>query len=132
MAVRGDRPAPPYTPQNPADAAQWHDLGVGCPASADQYSSSLNPDWRNMVDGRVVLKGGSIKGMQPADLVVQNNLFEFRKGSTPVFRQALTDPDRVRSACAGKSRHAASQWGAVGRLAHRGCWRRRVPALASD
>ena len=54
--------------------------------------SSLNPDWRNLVNGRLVLRGGRVKGLHPSDVVVRDSEFEFRrKDGTPAFSQAITD-----------------------------------------
>jgi hypothetical protein len=90
VATRGQRPnGPPGNPNNPAD---WHDLKWVAGISPDYPNSSLNPNWRDTVDGRVVLTRGVIRGANPSDVVVKDAVFEFRRPSgTGTFRQAMTD-----------------------------------------
>lgn len=91
-ATRGNRPtSPPFGPVDPDNPAHWEPLHWVPSLSAEHTTSSLNPRWRELVNGRVVLHGGRIKGLHPSDVVVKGSLFEFRRGSTPVFRQAITD-----------------------------------------
>jgi len=90
-ANRGPRPGSPYHPANPNNPPEWEDLQWVPGISPDVPNSSLNPDWRTLVDGRIVLRGGTIKGLLPSDVVVKDSIFEFRKGAAPVYSQAITD-----------------------------------------
>ena len=92
VVPRGQRPTtPPFKPANPSNAAEWEDL-KWVPNVREELKSSLNPDWRTLVNGRLVLRGGRVKGLHPSDVVVRDSEFEFRrKNGTPAFRQAITD-----------------------------------------
>ena len=87
-AGRGSRPGPPYKPSTPNE---WDDLKWVPGISPDFPSSSLNPEWRNLVDGRVVLKGGRIKGLAPSQSAIRNAVFEFRKGGVAAYQHAITE-----------------------------------------
>jgi hypothetical protein len=100
IAVRRPvRPAlPPAQPADPANPAQWEDL-VWVASTGDDFKNSnpISPQWRNLVDGRVVLTGGKLVGVHPDDGVVQASVWDFKHGYTApitapaVYRQALTD-----------------------------------------
>jgi hypothetical protein len=97
---RGPRPV--GAPANPGDPTQWYDtkwvagISSGSPES-DYPSHSLNPNWRSLVDGRVVLTRGKIQASHPSDYVMQHTTFEFRTppSATGVvekrFTQSITD-----------------------------------------
>ena len=99
IVPRSQRPmTPPFKPANTSRAAEWEDL-KWVPNVREELKSSLNPDWRNLVNGRLVLRGGRVKGLHPSDVVVRDSEFEFRrKDGTPAFRQAITD--RCSTTCA--------------------------------
>lgn len=92
--ARGKRP--PDRPGNPNDPAQWTDLKWIPDVNMELPSpSSLNPNWRTMVDGRAVLKGGTLRGLPPSLGGVRNRVFEFRNAkATQKFTQAVTDMTR--------------------------------------
>jgi hypothetical protein len=97
---RGPRPV--GAPANPDDATQWYDtkwvagISSGTPES-DYPSHSLDPNWRSLVEGRVVLTRGTIRARHPSDYVMQHTTFEFRTppsatgGMGKQFTQSLTD-----------------------------------------
>jgi hypothetical protein len=94
-----DRPnIPPVQPANTDNSADWEDLKWVASTGDDfRKTNPLNPAWRDLVDGRVVLTGGKLVGDHPDDPVVQVGVFDFKRGyaaaaNTPaVYRQALTD-----------------------------------------
>lgn len=96
---RGTRPtAAPFGPANPGDLAQWEDVkwvaGTTYGQSTSDYpASSLNPNWRSMVDGRVVLTHGEITATNPSDVGVKDSIFEFKSsgGTKTSYKQAMTD-----------------------------------------
>ena len=84
----------PNRPANPANAVEWEPLHWVARIT-DQYpASSLNPQWRGMVDGRMVLRGGTLIGMQPSDVIVNSGIFDFRNAAGSVYQQAITDKTR--------------------------------------
>ena len=95
VAKRGPRPVAPFQPGNTSDVTLWEDLQWVPSVSSEYPNSSLHPDWRNMVDGRVVLNRGRLVAAPPSDIVVQDALFEFKTPSgSKSFRQAITDTTR--------------------------------------
>jgi hypothetical protein len=90
-AVRGARPtAAPFGPQDPKRDDEWHDLKWVPSALSEVPGARLNPAWEGLVDGRLELKGGTIRALYPSDVVVRDAVFEF-KNATTSFRQAITD-----------------------------------------
>ncbi len=92
IAKRSARPtAPPFGPDDHKDPAQWHDL-KWVPKINAEHGNSLNPDWRNIVDGRMVVRGGTFTALHPSDVVAEASIFEFKsKSGPPAFKQAVTD-----------------------------------------
>ena len=78
---RGNRPtSAPFGPANPSDIAEWVDVkwvpGTTYGQSTSDYpTSSLNPNWRDLVDGRVVLTHGEITATNPSDVAVKDSDF---------------------------------------------------------
>jgi hypothetical protein len=91
---RGSQPASPSSPPNPNDPAQWEDL-KWVPRISDNFpSSSLNPNWPQLVNGRVVVRGGTMKALHPSDVIAKDSVFNFTSNGssqTPAFTQAITD-----------------------------------------
>jgi hypothetical protein len=81
----------PNRPADPNNPSQWEPLQFVANITTEFPASSLNPAWRSMVNGRLVLPGGTLKGLQPSDVIVNNGLFEFRRSGKAVFQQAMTD-----------------------------------------
>jgi hypothetical protein len=90
--------APPRQPGITTDPAQWADL-KWVSSTKDNFGSTnpLNPQWRDLVDGRVVLTRGKLVGDHPDNPGAQDAVWDFKKGyhataGDPfVVRQALTD-----------------------------------------
>ena len=99
LVNRGNRPtSSPFGPANPSDIAEWMDVkwvpGTTYGQSTSDYpTSSLNPNWRDLVDGRVVLTHGEITATNPSDVAVKDSIFEFKSssGAKAAFKQAMTD-----------------------------------------
>ena len=81
----------PNKPKNPDDVKEWESLQWIVNITGEHTATTLNPSWRSLVNGRVVLRGGTLKGLQPSDVVVSSGMFEFRNSAGPVFQQAMTD-----------------------------------------
>ena len=89
--IRGDRPpaAGPFGPPNTGDPTQWQDVKfvpgmryAGGPAQAPDYpASTLDPNWRTKVDGRVVLTHGVVRARHPSDVAAKDAVFEFKANS---------------------------------------------------
>ena len=90
--ARGARPAAPFHPGNPDADTDWEDL-QWVPSLAPSYPSNpLNPNWRDLVDGRVVLTHGKLVGAKPSDDVAFKGQFQFKRASdATTFTQSLTD-----------------------------------------
>ena len=90
-ANRGGRP--PDRPTNPNAPSEWENLRYVPDVNKELTTpGSLNPNWRTMVDGRLVVKGGTLKGLPPSLAGVRNRVFEFRNAdNSRRFTQAVTD-----------------------------------------
>ena len=86
-ANRPARPGSPFKPANPANAAEWADLRFISSLKAE-HGARLNQKWRFLVNGFMVLKGGSLTGQQPQRFA--GDTFEF-KSSNSQFVQSITD-----------------------------------------
>ena len=87
------RPNAPFKPTNPVPEANWRDL-KWVPYVRPSYPGSLNVNWRTLpvVDGRVVLTEGTIKGGKPSNIGATNGVYRFQRASDSVtFDQAITD-----------------------------------------
>jgi hypothetical protein len=87
------RPNAPFKPATPSVEANWRDL-KWVPYLRPNYPGSINANWRTLsvVDGRVVLTDGTIKGGKPSDIGATNGVYRFRRASDSMtFDQAITD-----------------------------------------
>jgi hypothetical protein len=87
-ANRPARPSSPFKPANPANAAEWADLRFIASLRAE-HGAKLNPKWRFLVNGVMVLKGGTLKGQKPVRFA--GHTFDFRRGPESQFVQSMTD-----------------------------------------
>ncbi len=88
---KGAWPPSQVKPGNPDDDGEWKDMKY-VPGLKDYHSgSSLRPDWRSVVNGRVVLKGGTIVGTRPSDPVIKKAHFDFKASGVSKFMGAITD-----------------------------------------
>ena len=89
------RPGHPVSPDQPADTnldTDWADLGWVPYVSPDFPTNGLNPNWRTMVDGRLVLTGGRMTGAAPSRVTYRDRKFEFKNGSGGTsYKQSVTD-----------------------------------------
>lgn len=86
---RGTWPPSPNMPPNPDDEAHWKDM---VPSLKDYHAgSTINPNWRNMVNGRVSLRGGTIKAAVPSSPILKRAHFDFRNPGGQQFKAATTD-----------------------------------------
>ena len=53
--------------------------------------TTINPKWRDMVNGRMVLRGGKIKATIPSSPIMKRAYFEFKDKSGLKFKAASTD-----------------------------------------
>jgi len=88
-AVRTAAAPAPYHPASPTD---WDDL-VWIPRFDAFYPNNpLNPNWRQLVDGRMVLTHGKLVAGKPSDDAARTGLFQFtRQSDGATFQQAVTD-----------------------------------------
>jgi hypothetical protein len=98
QVYRGARPN--GLPQFPEQDTEWEDMKWIPAISAVEQSweppSKLDPNWPNIVDGRVVLTRGVVQAAHPSDFVLRRTTFEFKASSTASdssknFTHALTD-----------------------------------------
>ena len=89
-ANRPARPAtpPPFKPADPSLDSQWNDLRF-VPSLLAEHGAKLHPKWRGMVNGYMVLRGGSLKAVKPDRYA--GHTFNFRRGKEAGFEQAITD-----------------------------------------
>jgi hypothetical protein len=101
------KPGHPPAPTQPADTnseVEWSDTKWLPYVSPDYPTSSLNPDWPNMVDGRLVLKGGRFTGASPSKVAARDLVWEWRNpdGDTP-YQQSISDTARYKAIIKGDS-----------------------------
>jgi hypothetical protein len=92
-ATRGPNPGPPFHPANPdTPAANWEDLSWIPRVDTYYPGNPLNPNWRQMVDGRLVLTHGKLVAAKPSDVAAVTGLFQFKRASDgTTFQQSVTD-----------------------------------------
>lgn len=82
-------------PGNPDDDAQWIDMKWIPNVFAQYVGNPIHPNWSTLpvVNGRVVLTGGSLSGHKPTDPAATHGMWEFKKPQTPsvAFSQAMTN-----------------------------------------
>jgi hypothetical protein len=76
---------------DPGNPAHWEDLTFVPSLTAEHENTTINRDWRMMVNGRLLLRGGTLKGMPPSFNRVRNDGFDFKESGTSKFEQAVTD-----------------------------------------
>ena len=81
-------PPTPNLPANPDNEADWKDM---VPTLRSYHGGTINPNWQNMVNGRMVLPGGQIKATMPSIPVFKKAHFEFHAGNASKFKAAMTD-----------------------------------------
>ena len=82
-------PPPAANPVNPDAEAEWVDM---VPALLKKHTSSaIDPNWRTMVNGRVVLPGGLIKAAIPSSPIFKKARFDFKANHSFKFKAAMTD-----------------------------------------
>jgi len=86
-ATRGVRNTSPFKP-SPLNANAWEDLRF-IPSLIAEHGAKLNTNWREIVNGYMELKGGTLKGVKPRKFA--DYTFDFRNGSDSKFMQAITD-----------------------------------------
>ena len=85
------RPIGHPSPPKPTSSNLWSHLQY-VPSLKDFHpNTGIRPSWRDEVDGRVVLKGGSVVATVPTDPAIENADFEFKQGTTPRGNFAVTD-----------------------------------------
>lgn len=78
-------------PANPDVEGDWNDL-KWVPKLTDHHNSStLNPNWRTMVNGRVVLRGGQLRATFPSNPILKRAKFDFKDSTGSRFSTAATD-----------------------------------------
>lgn len=78
-ANRPRRTASPHKPADPGNPADWEDLRF-VPSLKSEHGARLNPDWPYMVNGLMVLRGGTLTGQRPGNYMA-NDTFEFKRNS---------------------------------------------------
>lgn len=86
---RGPWPPSPNLPTNPDDETNWKDM---VPSLKEYHQgTTINPNWRTMVNGRVVLRGGNIRASLPSTPIMKRAHFEFKTKTALKFKAATTD-----------------------------------------
>jgi hypothetical protein len=82
-------PPPAANPLNADVEAEWADM---VPALLKHHTTSvIDPNWRTMVNGRVVLPGGLIKAAIPSSPIFKKARFDFKANHSSKFKAAMTD-----------------------------------------
>jgi hypothetical protein len=85
------RPNGHPVPPKPSNNSHWSNLQY-MPSLKDFHNGiSIRPTWRNEVNGRMVLKGGTVVGTVPTDPAIEKADFEFRQGTTSKGNFAVID-----------------------------------------
>lgn len=85
------RPVGHPNPARPTSTGQWTNLQY-VPSLKDFHPNiGIRPTWRNEVNGRMVLKGGTVVATVPTDPAIEKADFEFRQGATSRGSFAVTD-----------------------------------------
>jgi hypothetical protein len=88
---RNGWPPTPPKPLDPSKDAEWADLQF-VPGLRHYHSASIPPTWRSSVNGRVVLKGGTVVAARPSDPQIEKASFDFKTtAGTQKFQGAVTD-----------------------------------------
>lgn len=87
-ATRSPRTSSPLKPANANNPADWEDLRFISSLKAE-HPASLNPKWKAIVDGFMVLRGGSLKSQKP--IRFGGSTFDFRRGTQSKFAQSMSD-----------------------------------------
>ena len=85
-ATRKAWPPSPMWPANPKTEGEWKDLQF-VPSLTDHIGKSIDPKWRDnvkVVNGRVVLKGGTIVGTHPTDPTAEATVFKYEKSGSSI------------------------------------------------
>jgi hypothetical protein len=90
-ATRGPRPPSPGRPVDPDNDGHWADLKFVGSLKVEHAGTDVHPDWQNIVNGWLSVKGGTIKGRKPTLVKLVKAGFDFKKGGVSQFEQALTD-----------------------------------------
>jgi hypothetical protein len=79
-------------PTNPTNESDWQDL-KWVPSTRPSYPNNpLNPNWRTMTDGRIVLTQGTLTAGQPSAPGAVLSTWQFKRTSDSTsFEQAITD-----------------------------------------
>ena len=79
------------SPMHPGSTGNWSNAKY-VPALKDHHSGSkIKSDWRDSVNGRMVLKGGRIQGSVPSDPLMKDAAFDFQLAGTSIGKAAVTD-----------------------------------------
>jgi hypothetical protein len=91
LPFTGFRPRGMPNPLVPGPTGSWNNPQY-VPAIKDHHDRrGIKQNWRELVNGRVVLKGGKIAGSAPSDPLMQQATFDFRLAGTSVGKAAVTD-----------------------------------------
>jgi hypothetical protein len=82
-------PSSNSSPGNPNNEADWKDM---VPNLREHHAgTTIAPNWRDLVNGRLVLPGGHIKATIPSSPIFRQARFDFKAGNNVKFRKAMTD-----------------------------------------
>jgi hypothetical protein len=93
ISTKPNHPPAPDHPANTNSETDWNDSRWVPYVSPDYPTSSLNPNWRTMVDGRLVLRGGRLTGSSPSRVLARELMWEWRTndGLGTKYQQSITD-----------------------------------------
>jgi hypothetical protein len=86
----GTDPPTPTGPADPDNESHWHNLRY-VPSILRAGQHALRKDWQEVVNGRLVLQGGDVRGTFPSDPAMKRAKFEFRENGTPRFTMSVID-----------------------------------------
>jgi hypothetical protein len=87
-ATRPRRTSSPFKPGNANDPNHWVDLRF-ISSLRSEHGAKLNPKWKGIVNGAMVVRGGSLKALKPGKFA--GSTFEFRRSGKPQFEQSMSD-----------------------------------------
>lgn len=84
-----DWPPPDTEPSDPNDESKWEKM---VPRLLKKHTGkTIDPNWRTLVNGRMVLPGGNIKATFPSGPVFKKAKFDFKQNKVSQFKAAMTD-----------------------------------------
>jgi hypothetical protein len=81
----------PPSPSKASTPGHWQDLQYVPSIKERHPGTGIRPTWRDEVNGRLVLRGGTINGTKPSDPDIETKTFEFQLAGSSKGSFSITD-----------------------------------------